>query len=165
MKQAKDKVVKDISEVSKSEWAYYIGYGITFFIPTAAVASVLGKAGKVGKMLGKLLVWIEKVLGELFEIGLKRGGAVVDNLLAFFQGVVSKFKKGTQEVRGVRLRWCLLCRQRLCFASRIRSVILELLLLAQMDNCAPLLCSLSQSMDLPLAMMPKFCHRHWVERV
>lgn len=101
MKQAKDKVVKDISEVSKSEWAYYIGYGITFFIPTAAVASVLGKAGKVGKMLGKLLVWIEKVLGELFEIGLKRGGAVVDNLLAFFQGVVSKFKKGTQEVRGV----------------------------------------------------------------
>jgi len=96
IKQAKDKAVKEISEISKSEWAYYIGYGITFVIPTAAIASVLGKVGKVGKSFGKFLVWIEKAMNDAFGFVLQKGKTALDNLIELFKKITEKFKEGAK---------------------------------------------------------------------
>ncbi len=96
MKQAKDKAVKEVSEISKSEWAYYIGYGITFVIPTAAVANLLGKAGKVGKSFGKFLVWIEKAMNDAFGFVLQKGKTALDNLIELFKKITEKFREGAK---------------------------------------------------------------------
>lgn len=98
MATAKDKAVKDIKDIGKSEWAYYIGYGLTFFIPATAVAKILGKAGKGGQMLGKLLIWIEKVLGKIIGYTLNKSAPLFEKLTGIIRAVVAKLRKGTPEL-------------------------------------------------------------------
>jgi hypothetical protein len=101
MKEAKNKAVNAITSISKAEWAYYIGYGITFFIPVGAVANVLGKAGKAGKTLGKILVWVDKMMAEAFGIVLKAGQPVFNKITALLKNVGDKLRKGTSEIKNL----------------------------------------------------------------
>lgn len=98
-KESKDKAVKAIGAITMAEWAYYIGYGLTFFIPVGAIANVLGKAGKAGQAMGKIFLWIDRMMEKVFKIVLKAGQPLFNKVLALLRKITEKIRSGTAEVK------------------------------------------------------------------
>ena len=93
------KKVKSALTFTAYELYYYIGYIATFFIPVAWIAALLGKGGKLGKLLGGTLKWVDDLMAKVFGIalrGLQRSAQPFTDIL---RALAKKLQGGTQTIR------------------------------------------------------------------
>lgn len=98
-KTQKDKAVKAIADITTEEWYYYIGYGVTMIIPVGFVANLLGKAGKAGKTLGKILTWVDKIMNDVFKVAAKTAGKAINTVLVPLKAIAEKIRAGTSAIK------------------------------------------------------------------
>lgn len=89
---------KELKNITIEEWHYFLAYGATLFIPVSLVANILGKAGKVGKMMGKLLVWIDNMVGRVFGVAINKGKAAIDVIITWLKAIGKKIQEGSKKV-------------------------------------------------------------------
>lgn len=97
------KKAKEAFSLSTYEIAYYIGYVATFFIPVGWIAAVLGKLGKVGKLLGGTLKWVDDMMGRLVGVTIKGLQKAAKPLTEFLRAFAKKLAGGTNAmIKGVQ---------------------------------------------------------------
>lgn len=84
---------KKVLSINTYQISYYIGYIATFFIPVGLIANLLGKAGKIGKLLGGTLKWVDDLMADVFKFSFNILKKAAKPLTAFLR-VILKFLKG-----------------------------------------------------------------------
>ncbi|MCB8980082.1 MAG: hypothetical protein H6657_21940 [Ardenticatenaceae bacterium] len=93
-----EKGVKSALSLSSYEIFYYLGYAATLFIPVAWIASLLGKAGKAGRLLGNALKWVDDLAAKAIGIAIKGVKRAANPLVVVLKALAKKLQGGTKAI-------------------------------------------------------------------